>query len=170
MFPVITRKRLVVAAAIATATAGAATGTVLATRSSAASPPTSGTAMSPSPTPKAVPGAGHRHGLLRHGLRHTHMLVGRVTSVSSSSISLANYLGAVTTYSVSPKVRVVGPDSKPESLTSLPVGEIVIAVEVTRPAPAEGTASTTPTPQTTAGPATGTPVVVLIRDTGFKAS
>lgn len=170
MFPVITRRRLVVAAAIATATAGAATGTVLATRSSAASTAASSTATSPSPTPEGVPGAGHHRGLLRHGLRHTHMLVGRVTSVSSSSISLANYLGTVTTYSVSPKVRVVGPDRKPESLTSLPVGEIVIAVEVSRPEAAAGLSSPAATPQTTPGVSTGTPVVVLIRDTGFKAA
>ena len=76
----------------------------------------------------------------------------------------------MTTYAVSPRVKVSTWNHSQESVTSIPVGELVVLAEgrhprgTTAPATAaSGTATPAPAPQ-------GQPVVIAIRDTGFKAA
>lgn len=168
MIPILSRKRLLLAGAIAVVTAGAAGGTVLATRSTAASPSASSNAPN-TPSPSPSPGVVHPHrGLGHHRARHLELIIGRVTAVSASSISLADSHGTVTTYTLASHVRVVGPDHQPESLQSIPVGEIVVAVEATH-----HTSHHLGSPEATPGAGRTTEaqvVVVAIRDSGFRIS
>ena len=161
MFRLISPRRLAIVGAVAAATAAGTGGTVLATQLTAASNPPA----AHSPTPSQAPSAGTQG--QANGRRHhdrVDMVIGKVTEVSSTSISLADSAGKVTTYTLSPRVKVFGPNHDPEKVTSLPVGEIVIAA-TGDPRRDKGTGTGNGATQ----PAADQNVVVRIRDTGFKA-
>jgi hypothetical protein len=164
MFPVITKKRLVLTGAIATVTAVAAGGTALAARSAAA-PLTATTqpqqsATSPSPAP-GMPTKKDRKGA---GAPSLHL--GRVTAVSATSITVVDAAGTSTTYTLSPKVKVATFNHKTEAATAIPTGELVVIVTGHQHGAGKGQAvSPSPTP---AQPAPAT--AVAIEDTGFKAA
>src|SRR5205807_9815859 len=103
MFPVISRKRLILAGGILAVTAGTAGGTVLATRPTAASLPPASNAQAAA-TPQATPGTTRPKHQGHGGFA---VVTGRVTAKpTESSISVADPSGAVTTYAVSPRVKV----------------------------------------------------------------
>ena len=167
MFPLISRKRLLIAGGVLAVTVGTAGGTVLATRPTSASLPSTASsqaAAQPSPTPKSATPGVHKH----HGLGG--LVLGRVTATpTTSSISIADAAGTVTTYAVSPHVKVSTWNHSQESVTSIPVGELVVLVERhprAETAPGTGTSSAAAQGQTQPGPA----MVLGIRDTGFKAA
>ena len=164
MFRLISPRRLALAGAVAAATAAGTGGTVLTTHLTAASNPPA--AQSQTQTQSQSPLAGTQG--QANGRRHHNrvdMVIGKVTAVSSTSISLADSAGKVTTYALSPRVKAFGPNHDPEKVTSLPVGEIVIAA-VGDPHRDKGTTTGNGATQ----PAADQNVVVRIRDTGFKAA
>ena len=168
MFPIISRKRLAIAGAVAAITAGGAGGTILASRVTAA--PVTATASgqsqsqaaaSPSPSPDAK---AHRPGggAMRKLLGDLHLV--KVVKLDGQQLTVADASGTQTTYTVATNARVVGPKRTPETLSSLKPGELVILV-----AAHDHKAAPNSSPQ--AQPATtGEPTVMVIRDTGFIAA
>lgn len=158
MFRLIPRTRLLLAGAAATTALGAVGGTALATHGSAS--PTAATVtttQAAAATATASPAARAREHRLEREL-------GRVTAVSATEIAIADHTGKVHTFRVGDRTRVLGPDGKPEKLTEIPNGELVIVTEAA------------PRPDPKASPATSTAApgdahtALVIRDTGFKAA
>jgi len=160
MFSLTSPRRLALVGAIAAVTAGGTGGTVLATRLTAASNPTAtqSQVQTPSPSPKAGTQGQAKD---KHHRDRADLVIGKVVSVSSTSITLADPAGKQTTYALSPKVKVFGPNHQPEQVTSLPAGEIVLAATGDRGRD-KGAAASQPAPDHD--------VIVRIRDTGFKVS
>lgn len=167
MFPVLSRKRLAVAGALATLTAGAVTGTLVAGHASS-SPSTSNTAaQSTQATPSPSPRAGGRGHLKQRGLG---LRIARVVSTTSNSITVADPSGAQTTFSVLPRTRITGPKGVKETLADLRPGELVV-IAGGRPGMGRAKAKDGASPEPT--PAAGAPagmVALAIRDTGFRAA
>jgi hypothetical protein len=134
--------------------------------------------------------AGARSARRAAGLRRLagHGLIGKVTSTSTTgglrgagTITITPPDGTAVTLELAPRTKVVlyhGPKVKPtaETLADLKTGEVV-AIEVRRVQPtAAGTGNTgstttsTTNSSSTTGASAGTPVAVLILDTGFAAS
>lgn len=164
----ISRKRLIGAGVIAAAGTAAIGGTALAAHSSS-SPLTATTAASQgSPSPSASPGATAKHGG-RHGGAEWMLKLGKVTDVSTSSITVVDAAGASTTYAVGPKVKVVNFNRQPEDLKAIQTGELVVVFGGhPHHDGRKGQGASTPSPSA-AQPSATQPVAVAIEDTGFKA-
>ena len=158
MFRLIPRSRLLLAGAAATAALGAVGGTALATHGSA-----SPTAATVNTTPVAAATATPSPAARARDHRFEREL-GRVTAVSATQISIADHTGKVHILRVGDRTRVLGPDGKPEKLTEVPTGELVI---VTEAAPRPDPAASPSTPASAPGDAH---TALVIRDTGFKAA
>ena len=155
MFRLIPRTRLLLAGAAATAALGAVGGTALANASPTAATVNATQAAATTATPSpAARAREHRH----------ERELGRVTAVSATEISIADHTGKVHTFRVGDRTRVLGPDGKPEKLSEIPIGELVIVTEAaTRPDPAAS-------PATSAAAPGDAHMALVIRDTGFKAA
>lgn len=161
------RRRLIAGGIASAAVAGAIGTTVLVAHGSSpaaslqtAAPAQSATAT-PSPTPATVP---------HHRLAGA-MVIGRVTSVTSSTLTVVDAKGATHTLSVAARTKVTGP-SGTEAVTSIPAGELVIVESRSPRSKAASGASTSTSTASSSGSsaAAGDTVAVAIRDTGFKAA
>ena len=158
------RRRIAIAGGIAVATVGAAGGTVLAVHGQ--SDTAAAVAATTSPSPAASPDAtGKAH--KGKGGHHQHLMIDRVVSVDTGSITVADHTGTQHTYTVAAKAKITDANGAPEALTALKPGELVVLV-LGGGHHAKAAAGSTPTPS--AAPATGSgeaTTVVGIRDTGF---
>jgi hypothetical protein len=162
MFPVISRKRLIVTGVISAVTAAGAGGTVIAARSASSSIPLTQPQTATPPSPSPSPGAPAAKGKRKGGMPALH--IGKVTAISSTSITVVDASGVSTAYTLSPKLKVVTFKHQTEAVSAIPVGELVVVVAGHQHGAKGPAASPTPAP---AQPSQL--IAVAIEDTGFKA-
>jgi hypothetical protein len=166
MFSILSRKRLLVAGAVAAITAGGAGGTLLASHATAAqvtaATPGQGqsqAAATPSPSPNArTP----HHGKGAERLGDLHLV--KVIKLDGQQLTVADSAGTQTTYTIATNARVVGPKRAPETLGSLKPGELIVIAAGHGHKAGNGATAQPQTPTGNAG------MVTVIRDTGFVAA
>ena len=161
MVRLISRRRLLAAAAAATVSAGAVGGTVLAAHSGSAGTTAAVGAATSTPSPDADHGRHADRG--RHG-HHGHAHLGKLTAIGATSITIVDARGTSHTYTLAPRVRIVGSDGRPEAAASLTPGELVVVV--TGHAGRDRDAGATPQAGAPTVPDSDS-IAEVIRDTGF---